>query len=207
MSDQSLNAEKPGRTTSALSEESRKSRRTLIAIATLWVAIVYLELTPTKISFLDIDLQEAKVSPAVLIAGVAQYFWLSFLIYGFTDWIAWYRGISSGLVGHCDGIERRERANNNALMAIARAEEEGLSSGAKVLVKWPDETQEQEIPLGQLQTGLSYWLIQSRMLRQERRIFVLDASLRTIWEFLLPFGSGLLIFVWFVLHLSSRTGG
>jgi hypothetical protein len=196
MPNELLNGAKTERTTSALSEETRKARRSLIAVTALWAAIVYLELVPSKISFLEIDLQEPKVSVAVLVAAVVVYLWVSFLIYGFRDWLNWYTEVVNGIWDPTNALKRRLETDKMAEVAIQKARAENQPPSHEITIKWPDSTHEQQITLEQLEKGLSYWQQEGRAMRRQRLISILDSSLRTAWEFLIPVGCGLYVSVW-----------
>lgn len=188
-------AESKGKT-SALSDETAKARRALIAVTALWAAITFLELTPTHISFLDIDLENARVSPDVLVAVVALYFWASFLIYGFQDGIDWYRGSAVKILGLRNQLTQRIESDAIAQAVLDRALRENLPDTAKVNIPWPGHPQESTIL--NLKTGLPGWKAQAAPIRRQLNIAVIDVTMRTAWEFLLPLGCGSAVIIWLV---------
>lgn len=174
--------------TSALSDETARARRALIAVTALWCAIVYLNLTPTKISFLDIDLGDAKFSPAALVGLVVLYLWASFLVYGFRDWVTWYRGFVGGTKARSQEIQNREDSDTGALKALEEAKSKGFERTQSFPAKWP--LFEQATSIQDIEQGLPFWKQRTRDLRHERTIWFVDMTARTVWEFLLPFACG-----------------
>lgn len=73
-----------------LSEEATRTRRNLIIILAMWLMIVPLGLTPTKIMLLEIDLTKSAVSVQSLISIAVIYFWVSFIIYAYPGWQMWW---------------------------------------------------------------------------------------------------------------------
>lgn len=75
-----------------LTETTRKERKVLLGIAALGIAIVKVPLVPTKFSTLGIEF--ASINQAnilTLYALLVAYFLVAFLIYGFSDYVAWRR--------------------------------------------------------------------------------------------------------------------
>lgn len=75
-----------------LSEVTRKERRALLGISVLGVALVKVPLVPEKISTFGIDFSRPNQQTFLAIyAAIVLYFLAAFLIYAFTDYVAWRR--------------------------------------------------------------------------------------------------------------------
>jgi len=75
-----------------LSEITRKERRFLLGLAALGIALVKVPLVPTKFAALGIEF--APINQSVLLqlyAFMVAFFLTAFLIYAFTDYVAWRR--------------------------------------------------------------------------------------------------------------------
>lgn len=73
-----------------LSEHSRKERRNLLLICLLGLIMKKAGLIPTKISTLGIEFTQTNQSTLLLLTGLlVTYYLISFIIYSFTDFVAW----------------------------------------------------------------------------------------------------------------------
>ena len=74
----------------ALSDITRRERRTLLGVSTLCVAVVHANLVPTKISALGIDIEKIdQGSLLAILALVVGYYIAAFMIYAISDFIVW----------------------------------------------------------------------------------------------------------------------
>lgn len=73
-----------------LSEVTRKERRMLLSFSVVGVFVARAGLVPAKISALGIDFERTQQQTLLLLfALVVCYFVAAFVIYGFTDFLAW----------------------------------------------------------------------------------------------------------------------
>ena len=76
-----------------LSEATRKERRALLGFSLLGSALVLVPLVPTKIAVFGLEFADINRKAFVLLyALLIAYYLLAFLIYSFTDLVAWRRG-------------------------------------------------------------------------------------------------------------------
>lgn len=79
----------------ALSDVTRKERRHLLGISLLGVALKKTGLVPSKISGLGIEFQNTDQRALLfIVAFVILYFLVAFIIYAFSDFLAWRLAIS-----------------------------------------------------------------------------------------------------------------
>jgi hypothetical protein len=166
----------------------------LVAVTALWIAIAYLKLTPAHISFLDIDFGEARVRPSILVALVGLYLWLSFLVYGFRDAIVWYRTATANIAGGYSQLKQRRASNDAAQAAFDKGVAENLPPTERANVAWPEY--QQESTLEDIQRGLPNWRSHEPQVLRELILTTIDSVLRSLWEFVLPFGCGVALVVW-----------
>jgi hypothetical protein len=77
-----------------LSEVTRKERRMLLGTCLLGVGLVKTGLVPTKIAALGVEFDKANQQALLfLLAVVAVYFLLAFVIYAAADFLAWRRAL------------------------------------------------------------------------------------------------------------------
>lgn len=75
-----------------LSEVTRKERRVLLGLSVLGLALVKVPLVPERFATLGIEFTRPNQSTFLTIyALVVFYFLVAFLIYAFTDYVAWRR--------------------------------------------------------------------------------------------------------------------
>ncbi len=75
-----------------LSEVTRRERRTLLGISMLGLALAKVPLVPTKFAALGIEFAEINRQAFVyLYALLVLYYLIAFVIYAFTDFVAWRR--------------------------------------------------------------------------------------------------------------------
>jgi hypothetical protein len=71
-----------------LSEETRKSRKLLLAFSFIGIAIVHTGFIPTKIESMGIKFEKVDQDNILFLLGiVVSYFLLSFLVYAFSDFL------------------------------------------------------------------------------------------------------------------------
>lgn len=79
----------------ALSDVTRKERRHLLGISLLGVVLKKTGLVPSKISGLGIEFQNTDQRALLfIVAFVILYFLFAFIIYAFSDFLAWRLAIS-----------------------------------------------------------------------------------------------------------------
>lgn len=73
-----------------LSEVTRKVRRSLLGVSILSIAVVKAGLLPGKITALGIELSiKNQQSLTMLFSMIVGYFLITFIVYSFSDFIAW----------------------------------------------------------------------------------------------------------------------
>lgn len=75
-----------------LTEITRKERRLLLSVSALGIALIKVPLIPTKFAALGIEF--APINQEVLLqfyASMVAFFLIAFLIYAFSDYVAWRR--------------------------------------------------------------------------------------------------------------------
>lgn len=79
----------------ALSDVTRKERRYLLGISLLGIALEKTGLVPSKISGLGIEFQNTDQRALLfIVAFVILYFLVAFIIYAFSDFLAWRLAIN-----------------------------------------------------------------------------------------------------------------
>jgi hypothetical protein len=86
---QKIRYEPPPFPDTALAEVATRSRRNLVAVMAGWLLIVPMGLTPTKIQWLGIELDRPNLSITAIASVAVLYFWLTFVIYAYRDWVSW----------------------------------------------------------------------------------------------------------------------
>lgn len=75
-----------------LREVTRKERRALLGLCMVAIVVVKTGLIPTKISAVGIEFSSTHQESLLFILGlIVLYFFLGFLLYAITDFIAWWR--------------------------------------------------------------------------------------------------------------------
>lgn len=75
-----------------LGEVTRKERRNLLISSVVGVLVRSLGLVPSKVSALGIELSApAQKYFVFLVAAVVFYFLLAFVVYGWSDWLVWWK--------------------------------------------------------------------------------------------------------------------
>lgn len=73
-----------------LSKETRDERRNLLAVSAIGIIVATTGLIPSKITSLGIEFNPANQRALLWVtAAIVGYFWLAFLIYGVSDFVAW----------------------------------------------------------------------------------------------------------------------
>lgn len=90
-----------------LSDITRKERRNLLVASTTGIAIVSMDMIPTKLSALGIDFSSpAQSSFLILVTAVIAYFFFAFVTCGLADFFVWRSKYQEHLVA-------RERESKN----------------------------------------------------------------------------------------------
>ena len=77
-----------------LAEVTRKERRMLLGVSVLGIALVKTGLVPTKISALGVEFDKTNQQALLtILAIVALYFLVAFVIYAGADFLAWRRAL------------------------------------------------------------------------------------------------------------------
>jgi hypothetical protein len=75
-----------------LSEVTRKERKALLGVAVIGIALAEVPLVPTKLSAFGLEFSTLNQRAFLaLYAVVVAYFLIAFLVYAFTDYVAWKR--------------------------------------------------------------------------------------------------------------------
>ena len=94
-----------------LADATRKERKMLLGISVLGVALVKTGLVPTKISALGVEFDKTNQQALLgILALLALYFLIAFIIYAAADFLAWRRALVAYRVDRMrtHGRERRE---------------------------------------------------------------------------------------------------
>lgn len=159
-----------------LSEVTRKERVYLLGSSIAGIAIVKMELIPTRITTLGIEFDAVNQETFLFILGlVVLYFLAAFLVYAASDFLAWTEEYRAAL----EEI-RRPQLDLFKELAIWRdhlREQAGISRG--------EEEHEQDIPpeIGQYLDAAAPDLDR---LDRTRKTGVAVATVRALFEYLLP---------------------
>lgn len=94
-----------------LTETTRKERRVLLGVSALGIALVKVPLVPTK--FTALGLEFTSTNQAVLLtlySLLVAYFLVGFLIYAFSDYVAWNR---TQVIHHLEYIRQDAMTRKN----------------------------------------------------------------------------------------------
>lgn len=111
-----------------LSTETRSKRRVLLGVSLMGIAMAKAGLIPKKINALGVELESGNQGALLyLVAAVIIYFFVAFLIYGASDFIAWRKRISIFYAENTKSFFKRmtegERDRNSYESIIKDAEE------------------------------------------------------------------------------------
>lgn len=116
-----------------LSPETRKERRMLLTTSILAAILVKAGLVPTKISALGVDFSSTDQKILLqIVAVIASYFLLGFIIYASADFLAWHRARHAQLE---EKIRRIARSRDSLEAMYVQGEEEMLMDA---LAKYKD---------------------------------------------------------------------
>lgn len=186
MSDQRIIYPAPKFPEDKLSEEGTRARRNLIAAMATWLLIVPLGMLPKKIALFEIDLMNVPVSVPDLISGAAIYFWLSFLIYAFKDFVGWVHSAKTAIGEQRKQVNSRRTDIEDAESMLTYAKEQKYSEDAVLDIHFRSSAASTTQKISKLKQNIPIW---SRHLRHDRwRLFQIwmDVILRTSWDFALP---------------------
>lgn len=111
-----------------LTDTTRKERRILLGVSALGIALVKVPLVPTKFSVFGIDF--APINQEVMLqlyALLVVYFLFAFLVYAFSDYVAWRR---SQIIHHReyirqDALVRKNMGSKTSKEVIKKFNEDG----------------------------------------------------------------------------------
>lgn len=185
-----------------MNDESRRSRRNLIAVFGLWLLIVPLSLAPRKIQTLDIDLTTSKISTTTLASLVLLYFWISFLVYSHRYWREWHSDCLSFTTNLNTQIRetRQDLVDIENFLKSPNIQDLKETDGVKVdwTYKKPGKATEFHLESARkLPNSISYTLYSYRV--QRRRLFA-EITGRYLWDYVLPFA----VAIFPAYHLITR---
>jgi len=95
-----------------LSRVTRAERRTLLGVSAIGLVIARSGLVPSRISALGIEFDRADQSALLgMLAAVVTYFLIAFLVYAFSDFVAWRLAFRSAAVRMSQAYRKRSEAD------------------------------------------------------------------------------------------------
>lgn len=172
-----------------LSDEATRTRRNLLVVVAMWAMVIPLGLAPTQIAVLGISLSEPAISIQALTSIALTYFWVSFIVYAYPNWVKWWHDYRSALISSsavldnvrndialveskCASLSDKERKLNGFTMEITIITDGPITrhrtpeDWERVVSNWKEHT-------------LPNTLKQHKQLR-------MDIYLRTSWDYWLP---------------------
>ena len=169
-----------------LSDEATRTRRNLIAAMAIWVLIVMLELTPEKIVPLDINLKNSPISIPTITTWLLIYFWMSFVIYAYKDWIRWVHAFQGAIAEHKRKKEDQLSDISDAIKAIEHAKQNGIQANQGISIKFATRGNEIGNSMAAWEGYIPAWRADyDRHCRRCRQLWI-DVILRSLWDYILP---------------------
>lgn len=168
-------------------EDSRKSRRNLMAVVGIWILVVPLELAPKRFSSLDIDLADAALSPALLTSILLVYFWLSFFFYNYRYWTEFrVRGMS--LLDQLDGNIKEKRSDLSDVESFLKTQSDKENETLERSINWTIRKNEKSKTTNIRNAQQMLTSIPSDVLNVEleRGRISRDFYFRSAWDYIFP---------------------